>query len=79
MVEAGNRRTLGSETRVAPLGPGLSEQTPAGHDQARIQAREQEAALMRGEYRGPLHGIPVGIKDNLATDQFFESFYYDFF
>ena len=37
------------------------------HDQARIQARGQEAALMRGEYRGPLHGIPVGIKDNLAT------------
>ena len=37
------------------------------HDQARAQAREQEAALMRGEYRGPLHGIPVGIKDNLAT------------
>jgi len=28
---------------------------------------EQEAALMRGEYRGPLHGIPIGIKDNIAT------------
>ena len=37
------------------------------HDTARKQAREQEAALMRGEYRGPLHGIPIGIKDNLAT------------
>ena len=37
------------------------------HDAARKQAREQEAALMRGEYRGPLHGIPIGIKDNLAT------------
>ena len=22
---------------------------------------------MRGEYRGPLHGIPIGIKDNIAT------------
>ena len=31
------------------------------------QAKEQEAALMRGEYRGPLHGIPIGIKDNIAT------------
>lgn len=37
------------------------------YDQARRQAREQEAALMRGEYRGPLHGIPIGIKDNIAT------------
>jgi aspartyl-tRNA(Asn)/glutamyl-tRNA(Gln) amidotransferase subunit A len=37
------------------------------HDQARRQAREQEAALVRGQYRGPLHGIPIGIKDNIAT------------
>ena len=37
------------------------------HDTARQQAKEQEAALMRGEYRGPLHGIPIGIKDNIAT------------
>jgi len=37
------------------------------HDQARAQAKEQEAALMRGDYRGPLHGIPVGIKDNIET------------
>ncbi len=37
------------------------------HEQARRQAKELEAALMRGEYRGPLHGIPIGIKDNIAT------------
>ncbi|MGH8638792.1 MAG: amidase, partial [Burkholderiales bacterium] len=37
------------------------------YDGARRQAKEAEAALMRGEYRGPLHGIPIGIKDNLAT------------
>ena len=36
-------------------------------DEARRQAKEQEAALMRGDYRGPLHGIPIGIKDNLTT------------
>ena len=36
-------------------------------DQAMAQAREQEAALARGEYRGPLQGIPIGIKDNIAT------------
>jgi aspartyl-tRNA(Asn)/glutamyl-tRNA(Gln) amidotransferase subunit A len=37
------------------------------HDQAMNEAREQEAALMRGEYLGPLHGIPIGIKDNIAV------------
>lgn len=37
------------------------------HDTARQQAKEQEAAIMRGEYRGPLQGIPIGIKDNIAT------------
>jgi len=37
------------------------------YDTARQQAKEQEAALMRGEYSGPLHGIPIGIKDNIAT------------
>jgi aspartyl-tRNA(Asn)/glutamyl-tRNA(Gln) amidotransferase subunit A len=37
------------------------------HDQAIRQAKEQEAALARGEFRGPLQGIPIGIKDNLAT------------
>ena len=37
-------------------------------DQAMAQAKEQEAALARGEYRGPLQGIPIGIKDNIATE-----------
>jgi len=37
-------------------------------NQAMAQAKEQEAALARGEYRGPLQGIPIGIKDNIATE-----------
>jgi aspartyl-tRNA(Asn)/glutamyl-tRNA(Gln) amidotransferase subunit A len=36
-------------------------------DGARAAAREQEAAIVRGEYLGPLHGVPIGIKDNIAT------------
>ena len=36
-------------------------------DQAMKQAKEEETALVRGQYKGPLHGIPIGLKDNLAT------------
>ena len=36
-------------------------------EQALAQAEEAEEALSRGEYLGPLHGIPIGIKDNIAT------------
>ena len=49
------------------LQPTLNSFITILHDQARVQAREQEAALARGEYRGPLHGVPIGIKDNIAT------------
>jgi len=31
------------------------------------QAREAEAAITKGEYLGPMHGIPVGVKDQLWT------------
>jgi aspartyl-tRNA(Asn)/glutamyl-tRNA(Gln) amidotransferase subunit A len=54
-------------TQVDRLQPVLNSFITILHEQARRQAREQEAALMRGEYRGPLHGIPIGIKDNIAT------------
>ncbi|GAB3059050.1 amidase [Virgibacillus ainsalahensis] len=31
------------------------------------QAKEAEDTIMRGTYYGPLHGIPIGIKDNYKT------------
>lgn len=36
-------------------------------DKVRQRAKEADAALDRGENWGPLHGVPVTIKDNLAT------------
>jgi aspartyl-tRNA(Asn)/glutamyl-tRNA(Gln) amidotransferase subunit A len=36
-------------------------------DHALEQARALEAELARGRNRGPLHGIPIGLKDNIDT------------
>ena len=36
-------------------------------ERARTQAREMDAEISRGRYRGPLHGIPWGAKDLLAV------------
>jgi len=36
-------------------------------ERARAQARAMDEELARGKYRGPLHGIPWGAKDLLAT------------
>ena len=55
---------LAQADRLQPL---LNSFITILHDQARSQARQQEEALARGEYRGPLQGIPIGIKDNIAT------------
>jgi aspartyl-tRNA(Asn)/glutamyl-tRNA(Gln) amidotransferase subunit A len=34
-------------------------------DSATAEARLAEAEILRGDYRGPLHGIPVAVKDQL--------------
>ena len=36
-------------------------------EEARSSARRVEAEIQRGNYRGPLHGIPVGLKDLYNT------------
>ena len=36
-------------------------------DLALAQAREAEREIMAGQYRGPLHGIPIGLKDIYQT------------
>lgn len=37
-------------------------------EHARETARNLDDEIRRGRYRGPLHGIPVGIKDNYLTE-----------
>lgn len=36
-------------------------------DGARAKAKQAEAEIMTGRWRGPLHGIPYGVKDNYFT------------
>jgi len=38
------------------------------HERAQRDARESEAAVLRGDELGPLHGVPFSAKDMLATE-----------
>ena len=50
-------------TRIEALEPQLNAFVRTTFDVARAQAREAEQEIMNGRHRGPLHGIPVGLKD----------------
>jgi aspartyl-tRNA(Asn)/glutamyl-tRNA(Gln) amidotransferase subunit A len=53
--------------RLEKLGPRLGAVATVMRDSAMTEAREAEREIRRGKYRGPLHGIPYGAKDLLAT------------
>jgi Asp-tRNA(Asn)/Glu-tRNA(Gln) amidotransferase A subunit family amidase len=52
--------------RIAHLNPKLNAIVTLAED-APERAREAEAAIMRGDKVGPLHGVPVTIKDTIET------------
>jgi aspartyl-tRNA(Asn)/glutamyl-tRNA(Gln) amidotransferase subunit A len=49
--------------RIAGLDPLLAAFITRMADQARAEAKEAEAEIARGHHRGPLHGVPVAVKD----------------
>ncbi len=51
------------------LDPTLGTWLSRFDDSAKARAAEADAELAAGNDRGPLHGIPLGIKDILATDE----------
>ena len=53
--------------RIARFDPELRAVITVTHDHARERARAADAEIAAGRYRGPLHGIPYGVKDLLDT------------
>jgi aspartyl-tRNA(Asn)/glutamyl-tRNA(Gln) amidotransferase subunit A len=53
--------------RIDALNPRLNAFCLIAHDVARRAAREAEIAVVKGEPIGPLHGVPVSIKDVIFT------------
>src|SRR5262245_18887844 len=54
-------------TRIEQLNPKLNAFCLVTADAARQAAQAAEQAVMRGESLGPLHGVPVSIKDLIVT------------
>lgn len=53
--------------RIDRLNPVLNAYCTVAHEVARAAARQAEAAVMRGDALGILHGVPVSIKDLVIT------------
>ena len=53
--------------RIERFNPQLNAYLTITAEQALARARKAEAEILRGRWRGPLHGIPVSLKDNIWT------------
>ena len=53
--------------RIASYNSLLNAFVTVAEEQALVAAREAEAEQRRGRWRGPLHGIPIALKDNIDT------------
>ena len=53
--------------RIQRLNPILNAYVTITGEDALAAAKKAEEEMAQGRYRGPLHGVPFSIKDNLAT------------
>ena len=54
--------------RITELDPKLQAWVTIDYEGALVAASNAEKEIKEGHYRGPLHGIPVGIKDIFFTE-----------
>ena len=55
-------------SRIEQIDPSLMSYITVTAEQARADARRAEAEIAAGNYRGPLHGVPVAVKDQFCTE-----------
>lgn len=53
--------------RIGRIDPKVNSYITVCADDARREAKQAETEIQRGEYRGPLHGVPIAIKDQIHT------------
>lgn len=53
--------------RIAELNPRLNAFITVTADAALAQAHQAEAEILHGQWRGALHGVPIGLKDLIDT------------
>src|SRR5206468_6524060 len=53
--------------RIDKYNPAINAFITITREQALATARQMEAEQKSGKWRGPLHGIPIALKDNIDT------------
>lgn len=54
--------------RIESINPAVNAICAKAYKRARAEARAAEAAVLRGDELGPLHGLPIGVKDLQDTE-----------
>src|SRR5262245_29064387 len=53
--------------RIGQINPCINAYSPVTAGSALKRAQAREAEIAKGRTRGPLHGVPIALKDNIDT------------